>query len=202
MKNFFLLASFAMVTLLGNKLSTSKTQAPEFVGPEPYIGEITLFAGNFAPRGWMFCDGQVLPISSNQALFSILGTTYGGDGRTTFSLPYLRGRTPINAGSGPGLSSYRIGDKGGMEMVTLTTAQMPAHTHGLSANTGYGNTPNPDGAVSAKTTSPAYKTGASNTTMNNAAIGYEGGGQAHENRPPYLAVHYIIAVEGIYPSRS
>ncbi|MFQ5446960.1 MAG: phage tail protein [Saprospiraceae bacterium] len=161
-----------------------------------------MFAGNFAPRGWAFCDGQLLAINSNQSLFSILGTTYGGDGRTTFGLPDLRGRAPIHAGLGPGLSDYRLGNKGGQERVTLTAAQMPSHSHSLQAHSGYGDTANPNGTVSAKTTSPAYKSTPPNATMNTAAVAQSGGGQAHENRQPYIAIHYIIALQGVYPSRN
>ena len=202
MKNIYLVASLAMVTLLGNHISTTNNTEAGAVGPEPFIGEITLFAGNFAPRGWAFCDGQLLSINQNQALFSILGTTYGGDGRTTFGLPDLRGRTPIHAGTGPGLSTYRLGSKGGTETVTLTTAQMPSLSHNLEAHTGYGDTANPDGAINAKTSRPAYKSSAPNATMSGSSISNTGGSQAHENRPPYVTVHYIIALQGVFPSRS
>jgi microcystin-dependent protein len=172
---------------------------------EPFIGEIKLFAGNFAPRGWAFCDGQLLPISQWQALFSILGTMYGGDGRTTFALPDLRGRAPIHPGNGPGLSNYQVGEKGGVEQVTLTTNQMPTHTHSLNANTNTGDHPDPAGASLADTKGrdrDYLKSGEVNTSMSAQSIGNTGGGQPHENRPPYLAVNYIIALEGIYPSRS
>jgi microcystin-dependent protein len=206
MKNLIVLVSLGLMTFTGhlfpNPDSSPETSAVAVVGAEPFVGEIAMFGGNFAPRGWALCDGQLLPISSNEALFSLLGTTYGGDGRTTFSLPDLRGRAPIHAGRGPGLSDYRLGSKGGQETVTLTTAQMPAHSHSLQAHTGYGDTANPNGAVSAKTTSPAYKSAAPNATMNAAAVGQTGGGQAHENRQPYIAIHYIIALQGVFPSRS
>jgi len=137
---------------------------------EPFIGQIMLFAGNFAPRGWALCDGTLLSISEHSALFSILGTTYGGDGRTTFALPDLRGRAPIHQGSGPGLSEYKLGQKGGVESVTLPT----------QALTGAKKVESPDAD-------------AMQTTQ---------GGKAHENRSPYLALNYIIALVGIYPSRS
>lgn len=172
---------------------------------EPFIGEIKLFAGNFAPRGWAFCDGQLLPIAQWQALFSILGTQFGGDGRTTFALPDLRGRAPIHPGNGPGLSSYRVGDKGGAEQVILNTGQIPPHTHSLNANTDRGTTPDPKGsslADSNRSDKDYMKSGEVNAEMSEKSIGVTGGGQPHENRQPYLAVHFIIALQGNYPSRS
>lgn len=172
---------------------------------EPFIGEIKLFAGNFAPRGWAFCDGQLLPINQWQALFSILGTMYGGDGRTTFALPDLRGRVPLHPGTGPGLSTYSVGENGGAEQVALNVNQMPTHTHSLNANTNVGNNPNPAGASIADTKGndkDYMKSGEVNTAMSAQSIGSTGGGQPHENRQPYLAVNYIIALQGIFPSRN
>ncbi len=172
---------------------------------EPFIGEIKLFAGNFAPRGWALCDGQLLAISQNQALFSILGTTYGGDGRTTFGLPDLRGRTPIHAGRGAGLSDYRLGERGGTEQVTLTTNQIPSHSHSLHANSKAANTAAPAGSALANTRGRDFdydQSGEIDTTLSGKSIGAAGGSQPHENRQPYLAVNYIIALVGIYPSRS
>lgn len=172
---------------------------------EPFIGQIILFAGNFAPRGWALCDGQLLPISQNQALFSILGTTYGGDGRTTFGLPDLRGRVPVHQGHGPGLSDYHLGQKGGIETVTLTAAQMPPHAHSLHANENPGDSPDPAGAAISDSKGrdrDFQKSGEVNVTMSASSIGSTGGNQPHENRQPYLAVNYIIALQGIYPSRS
>ncbi|MCF8245476.1 MAG: tail fiber protein [Saprospiraceae bacterium] len=172
---------------------------------EPFIGEIKLFAGNFAPRGWAFCDGQLLPINQHQALFSILGTNFGGDGRSTFGLPDLRGRVSVHPGNGPGLSSYRIGEKGGAETVTLTVNQLPSHSHSLNANKGNGNTSDTPGAslADSKGSDRDYnKSGAVDTEMSKNSIGATGGGQPIENRQPYLAINYIIALQGVFPSRS
>lgn len=166
---------------------------------EPFIGQIIMFGGNFAPRGWALCDGQILPISQNTALFSILGTTYGGDGRTTFALPDLRGRVPIHAGSGPGLSSYQLGEKGGVERVTLTVQELPSHSHQPRANAQDANSDDPDGAFSAVANENIYSN-TSNVSM--SATTNTGGSQPHENRPPYLAINYIIALVGIFPSRN
>ena len=169
------------------------------------IAEIRIFAGNFAPRGWAFCDGQLLPISENQALFSLIGTIYGGDGRTAFALPDLRGRAPIHQGNGAGLSDYRLGQRGGTEEVTLTTDQMPAHSHALQANTKRGNSPDPANAsiADSKGRDRDYmKSGEVNASMSSNSIASTGGGQPHDNRQPYLAVNYIIAMQGVYPSRS
>jgi microcystin-dependent protein len=176
---------------------------------EAFIGQITLFAGNFAPRGWAFCQGQLLSIAQNTALYSILGTTYGGDGRTTFALPDLQGRSPIQQGQGAGLSNYVLGQQGGNETVTLQNSQMPAHNHSLNVNNTSGTTGNPTNAypgfaVNSETGSefPVYDAAAPNGTMNAGVIGLNGGSEPHENRPPYLALNYIICLEGIYPSRN
>jgi len=180
----------------------------------PFIGEIMYFAGNFAPRGWAFCDGQLLAISSNTALFSILGTTYGGDGRTTFGLPDLRGRMAVGPRNGPGLSDYRLGEKGGQEDVTLNVTQIPSHTHfsagTLQANVNPGtqaNSGNPGGANFAfNATTFFYNNNAVTQRMasNNVQVQLNntGGGQDHENRMPFLAFNSIIATVGVYPSRS
>lgn len=174
---------------------------------EPLIGEIKLFAGNFAPRGWAFCNGQLLPISQNQALFSILGTTYGGDGRTTFALPDLRGRVPVHPGTGPGLSSKSLGEQGGTETETLSTQQLPAHTHSYDDAAS-------DGTVSRSGASkffyPVPKSwgvevplrGKTTVTERTETSGQAGSGQPHNNLPPYLGIHYIIALQGIFPSRN
>lgn len=171
-------------------------------GIDPFIGEIDWFAGNFAPRGWAFCDGQLLSISQNTALFSILGTTYGGDGRTTFGLPDVRGRTLIHAGSGPGLTTRRLGEKGGSEEETLTTAKMPSHSHTLRASDGSATAKVPAGNVMA---SPGrtrlYDSTAANVNMDASAITTTGNGQAHNNMQPYNTLNCIIALQGIYPSR-
>ncbi len=173
---------------------------------EGYIGQILMFAGNFAPRGWAFCNGQLLSISSNSALFSILGTTYGGDGRTTFGLPDLRGRVAVAPGQGPGLSEYRLGQKGGQEGVTLTTTEMPAHSHSLNVVNSDGNTNSPANNTLAGfgTSAPPsgnWSTSAPNAMAAGTSIGGTGASAPHNNIQPFLAVQFIICTEGIYPSR-
>jgi len=163
----------------------------------PFLGQITLFAGNFAPRGWAFCEGQLLPISQNTALFSILGTTYGGNGQTTFALPDLRGRAPIHPGQGPGLSNRFLGEQGGEEATSLSTAQMPAHSHPAGASSAAQTTNRPGGAVPAR--GGVYATGA-NTTMGGDTVA--GDSQPHNTMQPFTALSYIIALEGIFPSRN
>jgi len=171
---------------------------------EPLLGEIRMFGGNFAPRGWAICDGSLLAIASNSALFSILGTTYGGDGRTTFALPDLRGRSPMNAGNGPGLTPRTLGEAGGQETVTLLTTQMPAHNHlvGCHSSADQGAPANmiPGAEVSGATA--IYSGQPADGTMNPAMIAPTGGSQPHQNMAPYLCVSFIIALEGVYPSRS
>ena len=170
---------------------------------EPFLGQIIMFGGNFAPRGWAFCDGQLLQISQNSALFSLLGTMYGGDGRTTFGLPDLRGRSPIHAGTGPGLSPRSLGQKGGAETVVLNANQLPAHTHTLYANNGQPDESNPqDGFPATLTNDTEGYAESSNTTMNSNVVSSVGGGQSHNNMPPFQTVNFIIALQGIYPSRS
>ncbi|YCM46714.1 tail fiber protein [Verrucomicrobiaceae bacterium 227] len=175
----------------------------------PFIGEIKIFAGNFAPRGWALCDGQLLAISTNDALFSLLGTIYGGDGRTTFGLPDMRGRVPVHQGSGPGLTDRRIGVRGGQEQVTLTSTQMPAHDHGgrLQAVDKDATTANAAGAMLAKSVGNSiYHTGVGRgskpNVMNTSAIQSVGGSQSHNNIAPVQCVNFIIALVGIYPSRN
>ncbi|MEW5848834.1 MAG: tail fiber protein [Myxococcota bacterium] len=168
---------------------------------EGYIGEIRLFAGNFAPQSWAFCMGQILPIAQNTALFSILGTTYGGNGQTTFALPDLRGRTAIGAGQGAGLSDYNLGQLGGAESVTLLTSELPAHTHQVSASSQAAAAAEPTNAFLAAAGSNVYSN-TPNTTMNAAMVGVTGSSQPHNNMPPYLALNYIICMFGIYPSRN
>lgn len=168
---------------------------------DPFLGEIRIFAGNFAPQGWAFCDGQLLAISQNQALFSLLGTTYGGDGQTTFALPDLRGRVPMNAGSGPGLTPRSLGQTGGQEQVTLNVSQIPAHTHQARASSEAPDTNSPEDAVPAqKARTYLYNTGDSDVNMGTTAISSTGGSQAHDNMQPYLCLNYIIALQGLYPS--
>ena len=172
-------------------------------GSEPFIGEVQWFAGNFAPRGWAYCDGQLLSISQNQALFSIIGTIYGGDGRTTFALPAVRGRTLVHRGQGPGLSNRRLGEKSGSENETLTVNQMPGHTHTLRANGGSASAVAPAGNVLA---SPGrtrlYDSGVANTSMDASAITETGGNRSHNNMQPYNTLSCIIALQGIFPSRN
>lgn len=168
---------------------------------EPFAGEIRMFAGNFAPRGWAFCDGQLLSTSQNDALFSLLGTVYGGDGRTTFGLPDLRGRVPIHAGSGPGLSPRRLGAKGGTENETLTTNELPSHSHPLQATANLGTSPNPAGAAPAKSaTMDGYIGADPSVALSANAVTAVGGSRSHTNLMPFLCIHFIIALFGIYPS--
>lgn len=168
---------------------------------EPFVGEIRMFAGNFAPRGWAFCDGQLLAVSQNDALFSLLGTIYGGDGRTTFGLPDLRGRIPIHAGTGPGLSSRRLGAKAGGENETLTTNQLPSHSHQLVASSQPAADLQPSGNLLADTTVDIYVQENPNTDMAAALVSNIGGSRSHTNLMPFLCIHFIIALFGIYPSR-
>jgi microcystin-dependent protein len=166
---------------------------------EPYIGEIRLVPFNFAPKGWALCAGQMLPINQNQALFALLGTTYGGDGRTTFALPDLRGRVPIGAGQPPAGSSYPLGATGGQETVELKTGELPRHTHAVHASSAAATTKSPDTAYPAR--GGAYA-GQKDVRMKGAMIGRTGGGEAHENRQPYVGLNYIIALQGIFPAQS
>lgn len=178
---------------------------------DEYIGIIKLFAGNFAPRGFAYCHGQLLSISQYSAVFSILGTTYGGDGITTFALPDLRGRVPIGFSftPGPGLSNYDLGQKGGIEQVTLATTQIPSHSHTLNVNNGKAGVavPTPSSSIAAPVdvngdAANGFSPTAPNTQMSPASIGSTGGNDPHENRAPYLALNYIICLEGIYPARN
>ncbi len=169
---------------------------------EPFVGEIRMFAGNFAPRGWAFCDGQLLAVSQNDALFSLLGTIYGGDGRTTFGLPEMRGRIPIHAGSGPGLSPRRLGAKSGVEKVTLTVNQLPSHTHPLNVSQDLADQASPSGRLPGNSPSiDLYREEASTQDINSGSVQNIGGSRSHSNFMPYLCIHFIIALFGIYPSR-
>ena len=161
---------------------------------EPFLGEIKLISWNFAPKGWTFCNGQLLPINQNQALFSILGTTYGGDGRLTFGLPNLQGRTPLHVGNG-----ITLGQRAGETAHTLTVNELPAHTHVLQGAAANGDTPIPTALANANN---LYSSGAPNTTLNAASIGNAGGSQPHENESPYLVLNFIIALQGIFPSQN
>jgi len=171
---------------------------------EPFLAEIRIFAGTYAPRGWAFCDGQLLQIAQNTALFSLIGTTYGGDGRTTTALPNLQGRAPMHPGRGPGLTDKRLGQSGGTTTVTLSEAQMPSHTHTPQGTTGANNSENPVGkSWGQHSDDSAYReTTDFNVNMSQDAISSSGGGQAHNNQQPFLALNFIIALIGLYPSRS
>jgi microcystin-dependent protein len=175
---------------------------------EPLLGSIAIFAGNFAPRGYQLCQGQLLSIAQNTALFSILGTTYGGNGQTTFALPDLRGRFPVGQGPGPGLSPVDLGEMAGNNNVTILTSNMPAHTHPLMANNATSDAAAPaNNTVLAPGTDgnnplPLYSTQPPNTTLAPQSIGAAGGGQPVNVANPYLGINFIIAVEGIFPSRN
>lgn len=170
---------------------------------EPFIAEVKIFAGNFAPRGWAFCNGQLLPIAQNTALFSLIGTTYGGDGRTTTALPDMQGRAAMHPGRGPGLTSRRLGERAGESEVTLTAAQMPQHTHVMMGNSAMASTGNPIGAQLADT-DPLQNYGPSrdNETLAAQAVKNAGESQPHNNLQPFLGLNFIIALVGLYPSRS
>ena len=167
---------------------------------DPFIGEIRAFGFNFPPRGWATCSGQILPIAQNTALFSLLGTTYGGNGQTTFALPDLRGRVPVHFGQGPGLSNVVLGQQAGSESVTLTSEQMPSHNHAIAASNGAAGASRPSNNFPAA--GGAYATATDGTTMNAGMVRNTGGGQPHENRQPYLGLNICIALAGIFPSRN
>lgn len=173
---------------------------------DQYVAEIRIFAGNFAPQGWALCNGQLMPISQNTALFSLLGTTYGGDGRSTFALPNLQNNAPLCAGSGPGLTPRDLGEIGGQTNVTLSAAEMPAHTHLANCNaTGAGQAgpgANVWGKIPGKTAPQVYSDGVANAAMSSNMVSAVGGGQPHNNRQPYLGLTFIIALVGIFPPRS
>jgi microcystin-dependent protein len=168
---------------------------------EPFIGEIRCFGFNFAPVGWAMCQGQLMSISQNTALFSLLGTMYGGNGQTTFGLPDLRGRSALGFGQGPGLSSYDQGQVGGAEQVTLTQGQIPAHPHGVGAASAAASK-NPMNSVPAYTDAGSSYGTTADLSMAPSMITGGGGSQPHDNLPPYLALNWCIATQGIYPSRS
>ncbi len=161
----------------------------------PYIGEIRIFAGNFAPVDWAFCNGALIPISENEALFNLIGTTYGGDGVNTFALPNLQSRVPIHMGGG-----FVLGQQGGEEIVTLTVEQMPSHTHVPQADSGNGAQTSPAGNVWANSANFPYSNNAPNASMAPQAVATSGGSQPHDNMIPYLVVDFIISLFGIYPS--
>jgi len=169
----------------------------------PFVGEIRIFPFNFAPLGWAMCNGQILPISQNTALFSLLGTTFGGNGTSTFALPNLQGVSAMSWGQGPGLSLRDLGEGGGEQAVTLLASEMPQHTHVLQAG-GSGNAVSPESAVFATTPRgkpPAYASPGSSVNMSASALSVVGGSQPHNNLPPYLVVNFCIALQGVFPSR-
>lgn len=210
--------SSALVLLAGMSVSQSA------VASEPFIGEIKMVGFNFAPRGYLFCDGQLLQISRYTALFSLLGTTFGGDGRSSFGLPDLRGRVAVHPGNGPGLSSYRWGQRGGVENVTLTTAQMPSHNHTatttvtdvtatLRGTDAGGDSATPSGnSLASKRRTDIYSANAPDVDLHadsitatataTTTVDNNGNSQAHENLAPYLGVYHVIALQGIFPHRS
>ena len=178
---------------------------------DPFLAEIRMFPFPFAPRGWALCNGQILPLSQNTALFSLLGTNFGGDGRSSFGLPNLQGAVPVGTGQGPGLSAYQVGQSGGSASVTLQTGQMPPHSHALTAVAEVSTSASPQNAIfmdghftggSGPGKVAAYNTAAPDTAMNPAAITPAGGGGPHNNLMPYLTVNFCIAMAGIYPPRS
>jgi microcystin-dependent protein len=165
---------------------------------QPYVGEIRMFAGNFAPAGWMFCEGQLLPISEYETLFNLIGTTYGGDGQSTFALPDLRGRVPIHMGNG-----FTLAETGGAETILLTTQQIPAHSHHLLASTSLATDSDPQNHLLAQTRAvDLYTFNAPSTSLSANAIGSTGGSQPHTNFQPYLCVDFIISLFGIFPSQT
>ncbi len=169
---------------------------------EPFVGQLMTVGFNFAPRGWALCDGQLLPISQNTALFSLIGTTYGGDGRTTFALPDLRGRSSVGVGSGPGLTHTGWGQRGGYETMTLTTNQIPSHSHTLEAEGAPAAINNPSGAMLGGHPGYVAPGSSSNLAMSSQSIRNTGGGQPFSIEDPYLGMYVCIALVGLYPSRS
>lgn len=173
---------------------------------DPFLAEIRMFGGNFAPNGWAFCNGQLMSISQNTALFALLGTNYGGDGRATFGLPNLMGAAPMQQGQGIGLSARWLGESGGQPAVTVVTSQMPAHTHSPNALDGSGDATSPANAIWASAQlgrigTNMYSNAAPDQHMNPMTTGMTGGSQPHNNMPPYLCVSFIIALQGIFPQR-
>jgi microcystin-dependent protein len=170
---------------------------------QPYIGEIRLVGFNFAPQGWAFCNGQLMAISENDALFNLIGTTYGGDGQNTFALPNLQSRVIVHQGQGPGLSNHIIGENAGVESVTVTTPQLPIHNHAANCSSSAGSQSSPVGNIWSADAAglTAEYSNNQNGHMNAAAIGQSGGNQPHENRMPFLAMNYIISLFGVFPSQ-
>jgi microcystin-dependent protein len=171
--------------------------------PEPYVGEIRMFGGNFAPNGWMFCEGQQLAISENEVLFQLIGTTYGGDGQATFNLPNLASRVPIHLGTGPDGTTYQIGEMAGTEQETLTVQQIPIHSHALLASTSPGNLNAPGGNLTAESAAvKVYIEDTPSVNMNFNSVTPIGGSQPHENVQPFLCINFIISLFGVFPSQT
>ena len=172
---------------------------------DPFVAEIRIFPFNFAPRGWAWCDGQLLPISQNTALFSLLGTTYGGDGKSTFALPDLQGRAPMHPGQGPGLSLHDLGETSGSETVTLLESEIPAHTHLIrdhDLDLAELNAPAPNRVLGQSANGTIYGTAANLVNMNSQALPSAGGDQPHNNMMPYLTFYFCIALQGVFPPRT
>jgi microcystin-dependent protein len=169
---------------------------------EPFLAEVRIVGFNFAPRGWAFCDGQILPINQNQSLYSLLGTTYGGDGRTSFALPDMRGRTPIHVGRSNGGEDHRLGQKSGEETHTISSAEMPSHSHLFVGATADVTTPDPPNALLGTNSGNPYHEPDTLVTMNANSVANVGGGQGHNNMMPYLALNFCIALQGLFPSRN
>lgn len=168
-----------------------------------YVGEIRLFAGNFAPNGWMFCEGQTMPIAENEVLFQLIGTTYGGDGQETFNLPNLASRVPIHMGTSPSGTTYQLGEMAGTEQETLTVQQIPSHSHPLLGSTGNGTQATPAGNFLASTTViTMYAPETANVPFSSQAITPAGGSQPHENTQPFLCINFIISLFGVFPSQT
>ena len=168
---------------------------------QPYVGEIRMFGGNFAPAGWMFCEGQLLPISGNETLFNLIGTTYGGDGQSTFALPDLRGRLPIHNGTGGG-GTYQLAETGGAEQITLTVNQIPIHSHAFLGSKDPGTQPGPVGFMpAASNVVKIFAAAVPANTMAVGSLGPDGGSQPHSNFQPYLCIDFIISLFGIFPTQ-
>ena len=168
---------------------------------EPYIGEIRMFGGNFAPAGWVFCSGQLMPISENDALFTLIGTTYGGDGQETFGIPDLQSRVPMHVGTRDGIT-YQLGESGGVESVTLTLQQIPVHTHAILGSGAGATTQTPGGNVAAVAAAQVYSSASSPTQMSAQSISPIGGSQPHDNIQPYLCISFILSLFGVFPQQS
>lgn len=171
---------------------------------DPFVAEIRIFPFNFPPKGWAFCDGQLLPLSQNTALFSLLGTTYGGNGKSNFALPDMQGNAPMHPGQGPGLSLHDLGEIGGSETVTLLESEIPSHSHGMMAATTAANSKSPAGNVLSRATANVYMPPAGNplVSMSPNALAPAGGDQSHNNMMPYITLNFCIALQGIFPPRT